>query len=312
MLPKHQLTPKTGEEKGCIDEDTKTLALSIGGLLLEAFKVVMACLLSLFVPQKCAGKPLDPDPALQVDHDCGINENLQDLSGFNKFVVTWNFLTLGVFILHYSLVYRRESWMITFLDEDDNEADNNLALEGSKLLKPYPGIANDLMTVNKRVLITSVLGIIFLVVNIIASAWLLFREYYAGFRTVTTYITNVLLVVGVLKTTISNAYAGLQHHLALSCVHFEPVSYNVVDRDHRECCRNPDHTSAALNCKTEGKGKRTDADGTVPTGRSGAASPGVGSSTAELAPVVVAGGFAPAPTTSPTAAAAANDTKSRV
>jgi len=146
--------------------------------------------------------------------------------------------------------------MVEYLDEDDEFGDNNLTLRDHIALKPYPGISADLRKVNYRILISSIVACVALVVNVIVSGLFLFNPPKnadgttspVGFRTATTYITNVIIIAQILKTTISNAYAGIQHHLALSCVHFEPVSYNVIDRDHVDCCRNMNHVCSTTDC----------------------------------------------------------------
>lgn len=49
-----------------------------------------------------------------------------------------------------------------------------------------------------------------------------------GYKSFTTFFTNLLLISLVLYNCISSAYVGLKHELAYSCVAFEPVSYNAV------------------------------------------------------------------------------------
>lgn len=66
-------------------------------------------------------------------------------------------------------------------------------------------------------------------VNLIASGILVFRDFWAGYKTFTTYATDLLLIAVVLRNCVSAAYVGLRHEVAYSCVGFEPVSYNAVD-----------------------------------------------------------------------------------
>lgn len=255
MKPKHTLTPdvKT-EEKPWIDPDTILLIESTISITFEAFKVTVACLLFLFVPQKCG------------DHECEIQEQIDNLDGSNLAMFICNWITLGVFIVHYVLVYLRESWMVEYLDEDDEFGDNNLVMNDHEVLKPYPGIMADLQKINYRVLISSIVGALVMAINCILTGLALFTgDRASGFRTFTTYVTNVLLIITILKTTLSNAYAGIQHHLALSCIHFEPVSYNVIDKDHLVCCRHTSHQSAMRDCEKRKPGYQPAPDTPAPS-----------------------------------------------
>lgn len=75
---------------------------------------------------------------------------------------------------------------------------------------------------------TSLVAIILQFVNVISSAILIFGYYSNGYKSFTTFFTNLLLISLVLYNCISSAYVGLKHELAYSCVAFEPVSYNAV------------------------------------------------------------------------------------
>jgi len=77
--------------------------------------------------------------------------------------------------VHYGIVYNREAWMVEYLDEDDEFGDNNLTLNDHIALKPYPGISNDLKKVNYRILISSIVASVVLVVNVIVSGLFLFK-----------------------------------------------------------------------------------------------------------------------------------------
>ena len=62
--------------------------------LVDLFKLCMASLLSIFVPQLCPGNETatgGPDNCTQnpLPHDCGFEENFRCLTDFNAFVIVW-------------------------------------------------------------------------------------------------------------------------------------------------------------------------------------------------------------------------------
>jgi hypothetical protein len=215
--------------------------ISTTSLLVDLFKLSMASMLSVFVPQLCPASTnqyisgRDPGtiagdfvgPAVAhfqtrsdgctnnpVDHDCTFEENFICLSTFNKFVLAWNFLCLFFLLFHYVIVWKRENFMIQHLKET--------LLHGRLHLKSdlphYPTLQIRLHRYNRVVFNTSFAVIILQVVNVIASGYLCMELYLNGYKTYTTYCTNLLLISIVLYSCISAAYVGLKHELAYSCI----------------------------------------------------------------------------------------------
>jgi hypothetical protein len=100
------------------------VSLATTSLLL--FKTALATLLSLFVPQKCGA---DPENGFPEEHSCTISENMgleSPLTTFEKFVLVFNFVTLGLTLVHLVIIYFRERMMIDYLDADPKQADDAL------------------------------------------------------------------------------------------------------------------------------------------------------------------------------------------
>ena len=95
-----------------ISKNTKETLSLISNLSLESFKVFMACLLILFVPQKCD------------DHECSFEEKLQDKKYYAAYV--FNFLTLFACLISYYKEYSRERFIILCLNVNKQLPDNNL------------------------------------------------------------------------------------------------------------------------------------------------------------------------------------------
>lgn len=120
------------------DSPAMTLFQDTINLCVDLFKLSMASMLSVFVPQECpasedvyvpgnvgttAGDYVGPAVASfevrsdgcsnnPAPHDCSFNENFICLTRLNRFVLSWNFICLGVLIFHYFLVWRREHFLI--------------------------------------------------------------------------------------------------------------------------------------------------------------------------------------------------------
>jgi hypothetical protein len=185
----------------------------------EIAKVCMATLLSLFVPQYC------PDTGAT----CTLEQNLSDLTGFNKFVIAMNFISLGLFAVVYWKQNAREFYLISHLDSSKDHAYNSL----TKNIKEYPKIISRVKRHNTGLLKFTRICVAFFIVNTITSAVLVFRDYYDGFRSVTTLLANVLLVSQKLWSLWSIVYECCgRPTLALSTVRSTQISFNVIDPDY--------------------------------------------------------------------------------
>jgi len=201
-----------------ISNDTKEYLTSWGYSFIEAYKVLLACLLSIFVPQFCP----------ETGTTCSLNDNFQNLTRFNEFVIAWNFLTLACFIWLYTIQNRRESYLIKKLDVDRNFAVTDFV----KNCKDFPFVIKKVEIWNLKLKgITQLTSVVF-ICNAIFSAILVGYYYYDGFRTATTLVANLLLIT----SKLFSLYVLMQDccafpPLALSSYRQSPVGYNVMDPD---------------------------------------------------------------------------------
>ena len=210
-----------------VNQDTKELLISYVSTFIECYKVFIACLLVVFVPQYCE----------KTKTTCTFYENFSDLTMFNEFVLTFNFLTLAFFIYTYYVQSKRETYFITHLEINKNLPDNNL----EKSLENYQKIFNRVTYYNNLIYKYSIFSSIVFYINTLFSSILIFHYYYDGFRSVTTLITSVLLVSQKLYQLYSISYdcrknimsGSEKPELALSLVRLEPISFNDVDPNYR-------------------------------------------------------------------------------
>jgi hypothetical protein len=188
----------------------------------EGFKVLMASLLSIFIPQKCVING--------VSRTCTFSDNFADLTHYNTFVVIFNFITLGVFVGLYYVEIKREDWMIKHLEFDNNYSDNNL----QTLKTSYPKIFVRLTHYNKQYYkYYSILKYIFLI-NFIVSAVLVIHFYYLDYRTITTLLTNTILCWSKVMVGNNIAYESLTDEKAISYYNTKFVYFNNIDTDYKK------------------------------------------------------------------------------
>jgi hypothetical protein len=190
-------------------QKVKTLWL----FFLEFFKVIIATLPSIFVPQSCNG---------QI---CELNENFEDLSDYNKFVIVFNFITLISFVLSYIYEYRREKFCIKYLDIDYEIKKTNLNEE----IEEYPEIKDKMYKINKKYKYISLflIGINFL--NLLFSAILVFGMYYLDNKTISVFLTNTILIGGKLYSMYNTSYYSVYEELCYSAYMTNPICYNTID-----------------------------------------------------------------------------------
>jgi hypothetical protein len=200
------------QEKDCTD--CKDRFGAIVNLSIQTFNLVMACLLTVWVPQNCGGRT------------CELIENVQGkyMTQFDTGVLVWNFLTLAAVLIHEALVWRRENFLIEYFDESD--VVDPEALE--KVLPEYPEIATGFKEQNKIVMVTALFSIAMVITNIILSAYVILSKMN-GTRSVTVFITNTLLLVAVFRGVIYSTYMGYTKGRAQSLTKTAPFHYNLID-----------------------------------------------------------------------------------
>ena len=107
------LAPDSPAVRGAIN------ALSV---VVDLFKLSMACMLAVFVPQQCPGNEEDIGGSgncttIKGVHDCSFEENFRCLSPLNQFALGWNFVCLILFFFHYALLWKREKFMVYYFEE---------------------------------------------------------------------------------------------------------------------------------------------------------------------------------------------------
>jgi hypothetical protein len=119
----------------------------------------------------------------------------------------------------------RETYFLKALDYSKDKPPNSL----TENLKEYPDIIDNVKIYNKRLYKWARITIVMKTLNVIFSSILIFYYYYDGFKSVTTMISNVLLVSDKLYNLVEICKESIRDTLALSTNRLENRSYNVID-----------------------------------------------------------------------------------
>jgi hypothetical protein len=209
----------------------------------DSFRVIMASLLAIFVPQKCSINESSRDVfnlmfdneyhylsnqmngTMTTYHICTMNENFSNLIDYNSFVIAFNFFTLFGFMYLYRIELKREKWMITHLEYDSTKGNENILT----LKKDYPDIMDKLQILNKQYVKAYKLIRILYIFNFIFSAILVLNYYYFSYQTATVLVTNTILCWGKIKNGLKLATDSLDKEYAYSYFNIKHLCFNNID-----------------------------------------------------------------------------------
>ena len=196
----------------------------------ESFRVFIATLLSVFVPQRCDNQP---------DKICTIYHNFYQFNLFNLLVLVFNFITLASFIVLYTIEYKREIWCIEYLDINPNLLEKNLKTE----IENYPKFKQTINNLNELYKKSAISVSVLTIINFILSAVLIIHYYYLDSRSVTVLVTNFLLIIDKLINCIKISTKSVEEEAPSSAYITIPIKYNTIDNDYKinnmERCQEP-------------------------------------------------------------------------
>lgn len=198
-----------------LSQDSKQKMNVMVSFGLEFYRVLMGCMLMVFVPQKC-GEEL-----------CGFGENI--LNG-NKLIDAGffiNLVTCLVFCGFYFIEVKRENKLINYLEVNDDIPNDNDEV-GKMLLKLPSNKRDSLLKMDKLYQRLGYVAMIFFVINSAYSGIPIFINYLDN-KTITVYVTNVMFLA--FKITDSYAVVNTDTNEFLSAYLSTKVQFNDVDPD---------------------------------------------------------------------------------
>lgn len=202
-------------------DDQKQTLNTIILLFSESFKVLMATLLAIFVPQRCDN---------QAEKLCTLVDNFTSLTKYNLAVLIFNFITLGCFISLYVIEYTREHWCIEFLDIDNDKPNTNLKTE----IEKYPEYKDKMIQLNNKYNNIAIVVVFMNLINFILSSVLIYAYYYLDYRSVTVLVTNTILIIDKIINCFNVSKKSVQEILPISAYMTTPIIFNIIDKDHRK------------------------------------------------------------------------------
>ena len=119
----------------------------------------------------------------------------------------------------------REHFIIRHFNDNPKLGDHHI----KTILSDEPTIENSLNIWNKRFYYGTVTAIGLGTINFIVSGHLIVVNYYNGTRSLTSLVTNILLVANSLSSNYKISKKSFKEGLALSSTRLEPISYNVFE-----------------------------------------------------------------------------------
>lgn len=224
----------------------QTTLTQVAGL----YAVTQACLLILFVPQKCPLRPAGQSllftykETLPVNHLCTLTENIDfsDNSVYQNAVLLMNVITLLIMLAAQLYFWKRETWMINHLEQDESVPYSNLP----NLLKAYPDIDSDVQAMNNGAYSYALAVALAVLSNFVMSTVLFMYGdgsfvYNIGSRTTTGLLTNTMLVSTRVYGYLSYARMSKENGWAISMFTVIPTSYNTIDENTKENGVKPDN-----------------------------------------------------------------------
>ena len=182
---------------------------------LELYRVLVSSLLILFVPQNCDG------------HLCSLTENMESSSQTYTTGLFFNFFTMFVFLVMYSLEIKRENRLITYLDVNKSVASDNDSV--GEVLKKLPlEKKNSILFLDTYYQKAAYLAMGSFIINSIISGIIVY-QYSLGNQTTTTIITNILFMI----TKLSDVFqtVNTEKNIFYSAYLKGKIQYNDVDPD---------------------------------------------------------------------------------
>lgn len=201
------------DKKG--NSDTAQRVETLIKMFLDAYKVVMGSLLTLFVPMECeyydaAGNVISINNA--TSHSCGIQENIDYVNDKNGWVSGYdtvdlyqykifraafalNFATVVVFVAMYFTEYRRESQLIKYLDIDDTKPNDNEGCMVSLGSRVHPSKMINVHRANKWYEAFGAMAVLIFICNAVVSGIAISFFAQDGIKSWTALISNILLLL---------------------------------------------------------------------------------------------------------------------
>ena len=180
----------------------------------ELYRVLVSTLLILFIPQDCGGGQM-----------CSLLENMASDDQVYSTGITFNFITLGVFLIFYAIEISREKKLIKYLEVNPQIPSDNESLTLIFDIIPLE-YKNKIYRIDNYYQKITYVCVLLFIVNTIISGMVIYH-YSLGNQTTTTFITNVLFMTT--KVYDSYSIANTETSIFYSAYMRNHVQFNDID-----------------------------------------------------------------------------------
>lgn len=184
-------------------------------LVLEIYRVLMGAFLIAFVPQKCE------------DNVCTLYQNINRKDTMSVIAISFNSITLFIFLILYYVEVKRENKLITYLEVNKFEPLDNESV-GNALKKISPKKKRTIWNYDRYYKNAGYFSSIAFILNAIISSIVVYGHYLDS-KTVTVYLTNFLFM----GTKVYDVYntVNTKRNIFYSAYLKNKVQFNDVDPD---------------------------------------------------------------------------------
>jgi|UniRef100_A0A6C0IP64 hypothetical protein len=218
MIELTEISESSKSDESGMSQDSKQKLNVMVSFGLEFYRVLMGCLLVVFVPQKC-GQEI-----------CGFGENIFNNDYLVDAGFILNVITCFVFCGFYYVEIKREHKLITYLEVNDDVPNDNDEV-GQMLLKLPITKKNALLKMDATYQMLGYVSMFFFFINSAYSGVPIFLHYLDN-KTLTVYVTNVMFLA--FKISDSYAVVNTDKNVFYSAYLMNKIQYNDVDPD--KCC----------------------------------------------------------------------------
>jgi hypothetical protein len=195
-------------------QDFQQKTIMIISVSLELYRVMVSCLLLLFIPQKCD------------DHACTIEENLDYNREPNyRNGIILNYVTAAIFIILYITEVRREEKLIKLLEVNPNISTDNYSVKYRvNVFQEYK--KKQLYNVVIQYKYASYFTMIIFITNTIYS-WNAIYVHSLGNQTILNFVTNILFMISKLSNVL--VIINTDDHTYFSAYLNTKVQFNDID-----------------------------------------------------------------------------------
>jgi hypothetical protein len=204
------------------DQDFNQQLTLLPIVLLEFYRVIISSFLILFVPQKC------------VDHVCSYEENMESTDSLYDCGLAFNFITMFVFLVLYTIEIKRENKLIKYLEVNKNLPLDNISV-GNAIEKLSDKRKNKIWKLDYYYQIFGKCTIIFFSSNAVLSGLIIY-DYYLDNKTTMTFITNILFMINKLYDIYS--ITNTEKNIFYSAYMKSKMQFNDVDPNKNEKMNN--------------------------------------------------------------------------